>query len=99
MNFDPAIIKGLKKQLELEGYANDEQDFGAGLGSLGSTAFEHRKADILADLRSLGYNGSLESAGGYFDGHGAIYWVFDPEILDREEAEARSQLWVQNSSK
>ncbi|NDW45392.1 hypothetical protein [Ruegeria sp. PrR005] len=99
MNFDKAIIEGLKNQLELEGYANDGQEFGVGHGSLGSTAFEHREADILADLRAIGYNGSLESAGRYFDGYGAIYWIFDPEIMDREEAEAQSKLWVQSSLK
>lgn len=97
MNFDLAIIEGLKRQLELEGYANDEQDFGLGHGSLGSYAFEHRKAEILADLQAIGYGRRLESSGRYFDRHGAIYWMFDPEMLDREDAEAKSLQWVQNS--
>ena len=94
MNFNRDIVSGLKNQLEQEGYANDEQDFGLEHVSFGAYAFEHMQAEIMADLRLLGFNKRLESGGRYFKDHGALYWIYDPDMIDYESAEDKSESWV-----
>ncbi|MFZ2871468.1 hypothetical protein [Zavarzinia sp.] len=94
MNFPSNLVEALKRALEQQGYANDEQHFNLGNGSFGSYAFEHRKKEIIDDLRSIGYKKELESCGKFYDAHGAVYWFYDPEIIAYEDAVKRTDYWV-----
>lgn len=98
MNFPRNLVEALKKVLEQQGYANDEQRFNLGSGSFGSYAFEHRKQDIADDLLSIGYEKEFESGGKFYDGHGVVYWFYDPEIMAYQDAVKRTDSWVDRNS-
>lgn len=91
MKFDQPTILALKKQLEESGYANDEQ-------FLGSSAFEHHRQEVLDDLNSVGYSQPLHHQGGYFPASGAVYWFYDPNMLDRSEALEKTERWVADTA-
>lgn len=86
-NFNRTTIIALKTQLDQVGYANDEQ-------FLGSTVFEHRRQDLFNDLNSVGYSGSLSHEGEYFPEAGAVYWIYDSNMISRNQAVQMTRDWV-----
>tara|TARA_R100001163_G_C4872305_1_gene73539 strand:- start:159 stop:452 length:294 start_codon:yes stop_codon:yes gene_type:complete len=78
------------KILEADGCINDENS------QLGS-AIKHFKAEIEAKLREVGYSGSkLVSGGHFYPAHGAVYWLYNPDVLSHEEARKNADRWVKN---
>ncbi len=87
MNFNGTTIRKVKDQLEEIGYFNDEQ-------FLGSAAVKHHKDKIFIDLRSIGYEKTLSSNGGFYPETGALYWMYDEEMVSFVEATEMSNAFV-----
>jgi hypothetical protein len=82
---DANLLKLLASHLNAVGYVTDEDEF-----LLGAALVEHWSEGCTDHLRFFGFDGSsLICIGQFFEGHGAIYLLYDPSKLSYEAARSK----------
>jgi len=92
MHIDDENIRTAFRQLQLEGYFNDESS------GLGAHVVENRLSEVEVLMRDLGYEGpALKTYAQMYD-HGAVYSAYDSSRLSYEDAKSRTERWVRQNS-
>lgn len=92
MSIEDRLEKSARLLIE-NGYVNDEN------GRLGSNYFEYQTEAFDCEMRLRGYDGpELKCYGKFYQGHGAVYWVYDPRRLSYQESVRMTDKWVNVSN-
>jgi hypothetical protein len=91
-NLPDSEIEKVLIQLNKEHIVLDEHS-----NFLSSDLIEYCSKEVARLLRKHGYSGGpLKVAGQFFEGHGAVYALYDSRILKREKAIEYMVRWVEN---